>query len=162
MYYPVSRRSCLLIYNIIDTFIRLPFQMFLYTFVYLKRFFTILLLLTFLTSGTELYQLFKLPFLVEHFLKHKEEDGGISFFDFLSLHYTGQVKYDEDYDSDMKLPFKTCSHGESMVINAVVPQLKTALSVKECFVLKNEFYLSDISYLPSSYLGTIFQPPKYS
>lgn len=162
MHYPACRDIILLIYNIINTFFWLSFLVFLYSFVSLKRLLTILLLLIFLTSGTELYQLFKLPFLVEHYLKHKEQDRSISLFDFLALHYKGGIKYDEDYDSDMKLPFKTCCHGESSVINAVVPQYKTPLPVKVCFVLKNEFYLSNVSYLPSSYLAAIWQPPKFS
>lgn len=133
---------------------------FLFTFVQVKRFATILLLFLFVTYGTELYQLYKLPFLVQHFIKHKHEDKNLSLIQFLAIHYTHGDVNDKDMQEDMKLPFKTCCHSSVLTINAVVPQTNTTISIKEIYCLKNEFVECNTQYNPSVLASPIWQPPK--
>ncbi|WAC14013.1 hypothetical protein [Dyadobacter pollutisoli] len=55
---------------------------------------------------TSLYQVFKVPSLISHFVEHKALNHDISFMDFLSMHYWGDDLNDNDDDKDMQLPFK--------------------------------------------------------
>ena len=75
----------------------------------MRKIIAISFLFIYACATTELGQVLKLPVLVQHFIKHKQEDKTITFFAFLNMHYAhGDVK-DADYDEDMKLPFKTCN-----------------------------------------------------
>ncbi len=114
-------------------------------------------------ATTELYQLLKLPFLVEHFMEHKEQNKHITLLDFLYLHYAnGNVK-DADYEKDMKLPFKTQNNHVSINIIGIVASsiMKEIRSPKSNFVQSKLNILSKESFFSSSYLSNIWQPPKY-
>lgn len=66
-----------------------------------------LLMITYLFGGTNACQLLKLPLLVSHFIKHKEENSHITLGSFLKMHYVDPQPLDADYAQDMQLPFKT-------------------------------------------------------
>ncbi len=127
----------------------------------MKNRLVLILLVVFLSSSTEIYQFFKIPFLVEHYLKHKEEGDSLSFLTFLEVHYSHHIKYDEDHEEDSKLPFKSCCHLSTGIgITAVEPCTHLPLSIKEVFCIKNEFFLSNSDLLPASCPVSIWQPPK--
>lgn len=125
----------------------------------MKRIVAIFLLLTLLFTQTELKQLNKLPFMVQHFLMHNQ--NGMTLGQFITHHYfSGENKY-ADYEQDMKLPFKSfdSSHSNSLTI---------ALSVKDNFSFqplitseKNKFALYN-KRIPSPRPADIWQPPKIS
>ena len=52
-------------------------------------------------------ELLKVPFLVEHFQVHKAGDASMTISKFVKIHYGSQNRVYEDYDQDMKLPFKS-------------------------------------------------------
>ena len=58
----------------------------------------------YLVSTTELYQLFKIPELVEHYVEHKNLNPEMTLTAFLKTHYDHPVK-DGDYGKDQRLPF---------------------------------------------------------
>ena len=58
-------------------------------------------------ASTEAKQLFKIPVIFQHFAEHLQENNHLSLLDFLDMHYMHGSPYDQDYDRDMKLPFKT-------------------------------------------------------
>ena len=114
-------------------------------------------------ATTELYQLLKLPFLVEHFMEHKEQNKDITLLDFLSLHYAnGDVK-DADYEEDMKLPFK--SHSNTITTNIVDAMASTVLKItihpKPNFVELKVIIIAKEAIFASSYHSNIWQPPKF-
>jgi hypothetical protein len=114
-------------------------------------------------ATTELYQLLKLPFLVEHFMEHQEQNKDITLLDFLYLHYAnGDVK-DADYEEDMKLPFKSHSNSVTTSIVDVVANtvLKITIHPKPNFVELNVIIISEEAFFASSYHSNIWQPPKF-
>lgn len=115
----------------------------------------------YLLSATEAHQLFKLPVIFAHFKEHKKEDSSITFMRFLDIHYMHGSPKDKDYDRDMQLPFKTSADCASSVSPAFVPffvqhaaPAPIELTVKNTAVTQNQFLLS-------SYLASIWQPPKF-
>ena len=73
----------------------------------MKRCITILCLLVYFFASTEAKQLFKIPVIFQHFAEHQQEDKQLSLLAFLDMHYLHGSPYDQDYDRDMKLPFKS-------------------------------------------------------
>jgi hypothetical protein len=69
-----------------------------------KKLIAILLLSLFLVSTTELYQLLKIPDLVEHYFEHKQMNPEMPVIAFFKAHYEHPVK-DGDDGKDQKLPF---------------------------------------------------------
>ncbi|MBD3748036.1 MAG: hypothetical protein IE931_00930 [Sphingobacteriales bacterium] len=127
----------------------------------LKKYLAILFAFTYLISMTELNQLLKFPLLIQHFAKHKIENPQLSVFGFLAIHYFNGNPHDEDYDQDMRLPFKsdnTCIN----ILGLSTPsqygsELKIILYPKE---IKLNFPSETI--YSSSFLQNIWQPPKNS
>ncbi len=129
----------------------------------MKKILAILFLSVYLISTTELYQLLKLPILIEHYLDHKEKNKEITLFAFLSYHYNGNhLDHDaknDDYDQDRKLPF--ASHTELLTVNIVVSSplyffLKTAVPTSK----KTKLLILNDSQGDSNFLCSIWQPPK--
>lgn len=114
-------------------------------------------------ATTELYQLLKLPVLIEHFMEHKAQNKNITLFEFLCLHYAHGDVRDADYEKDMKLPFKTHSNCFSTNIIAVVVNLtpKITLPVKSNFAELKIIIPSEEITFSSLYHSNIWQPPKF-
>ncbi len=73
----------------------------------MKHWFTLLTAFLFLLGKTELHEFCKMPTLVEHYQQHKINNPGLSFLDYLFLHYGGVHPDDNDNDDDNQLPFKS-------------------------------------------------------
>ena len=114
-------------------------------------------------ATTELYQLLKLPVLIEHFMEHKAQNKNITLFEFLCLHYAHGDVRDADYEKDMKLPFKTHGNCFSTNIIAVVVNLtpKITLPVKSNFAELKIIIPSEEVTFSSLYNSNIWQPPKF-
>jgi len=126
----------------------------------LKKLITLLLLSVFLLSSTELKQLAKLPVLIDHFNEHKAEDQSITFWDFLSIHYAGKTIYDSDYETDMKLPFKSHDGCACSLIIGFIPNNFIFIN-KIIFHEVDAFRIYNESFNASAYLSCIWQPPKF-
>lgn len=127
----------------------------------LKKFIAISILAVYLISSTELHQLLKVPFLVEHFFEHKEQNQDITLWQFLCLHYAEQKTKTADYEKDMKLPFK--SHdGCCASFVAYMPQAIPAVPIiaKPSYHQVQSFRLYKEVFAKSSYLDAIWQPPR--
>jgi hypothetical protein len=101
----------------------------------------------------------KLPFLIQHYFEHKENDNH-SLFYILHLHYfKGDIK-DKDYEEDMKLPFKTYNGC------ATANLLSFFITTSYRFVLKEPassaklYPLYSDNFSSSAFLSSIWQPPK--
>lgn len=126
----------------------------------MKKLIALLLLSVFLLSSTELKQLAKLPVLIDHFNEHKAEDQSITFWEFLSIHYAGKTVYDSDYETDMKLPFKSHDGCAGTYVLGLVSNNFTFFN-KLVFHAVNEFGIYNESFNSSTYLSCIWQPPKF-
>ncbi len=115
----------------------------------------IIFLMIFLVSiQTPLGQLFKLPFLVEHYIKHQKQ-GGASIFSFLADHYSADHR-DGDLPEDEQLPFKNITF-YSIGYAIVTPILQTDVSAP--LPAEKKILLPDI-YTPQQHLASIFHPPR--
>ncbi len=126
----------------------------------LKRFLSISLLSIFLVSATELYQLVKLPLMVEHFKEHRQEDKDITLWAFLCMHYDYAAKPDEDYAKDMTLPFKANDSMINATIADFVPTTFYISPAKKTYASSVQFVTFDEQHISSSFLSNIWQPPK--
>jgi hypothetical protein len=103
---------------------------------------------------TPVGQLFKLPLLVEHFIKHKKQEG-VSMLAFLQDHYSSSHD-DADRPEDETLPFKNIllySIGVALVPAAVSTQLHVALFSQQPIIFP-------LAYTPQQHLASIFHPPR--
>jgi hypothetical protein len=126
----------------------------------LKKFTAILLFTAYLFSTTELHQLLKLPMVFIHFAEHQKENKSISFLRFLDMHYMHGSPRDKDYNEDMKLPFKTADNCTALVSPVLIPQLVQTPAIPVIIPVETKMRIFDAWFNPSSYLSSIWQPPK--
>lgn len=87
----------------------------------MKRGATILLMTVYLFGATNACQLLKLPLLVTHYIKHKQESPYITLDSFIKMHYIDAQPFDADYAQDMQLPFKTTPDTFCLTTPSIVP-----------------------------------------
>ncbi|APA00538.1 MULTISPECIES: hypothetical protein [Flavobacterium] len=130
----------------------------------LKKIITLLFLLFFVYSNTELGQLFKISNLVQHYLEHTnhKQEQPQSFMAFIINHYKNSQKHtDADgHDKHENLPFKT----QTLNLDTVVLTFEEILTI---FTFKKPILISVNQSLPiykewyiSNVLLSIWQPPK--
>lgn len=73
----------------------------------LKKAAAILAISIYLFGATDAYQFLKLPLFITHYVKHIAEDPNTTLGSFIHMHYAGEIVFDDDYQQDMQLPFKT-------------------------------------------------------
>jgi hypothetical protein len=127
----------------------------------LKKVFTILLLVSFLFSNTELHQLCGLPALFQHFMEHKKSEHKISLVDFLKKHYTerNNNKTSGNNDEHKHLPFK--SHDCGAVHSSVNFMEPAVLNFTyQNYIFNQEKITCSDFFHTSVFLSNIWQPPK--
>ena len=115
---------------------------------------TIFLLVLMVSIQTPVGQLFKLPLLIEHYIKHQKQEG-ISLIGFLENHYASDHK-DADLPEDEQLPFKNITFYS--IGYAIVTPILTA-NVFAPLPTEKKILFPDI-YTPQQHLGSIFHPPR--
>lgn len=128
----------------------------------MKKASAILFLSIYLLSTIAAKQLAKLPVVFQHFSEHKQEDKNISFLRFLSIHYLHGSPKDKDYDRDMQLPFKTSHDCISSIAIAFVSIMVPITIAKPVEIILPKSYFVLDQHIQSTYLASIWQPPKYS
>lgn len=126
----------------------------------LRKTLSIFFLTIYLISSTEFNQLMKFPLFIKHFIVHKDQDSQLTLERFIAMHYADQDINDADQDEDMKLPFKTHNTCLSSSSVSFVPANLGDLTIK--VVSSEQKFYSNYheKFLPSSYLSSIWQPPK--
>lgn len=119
----------------------------------MRAFVTICLLVVMVSIQTPVGQLFKLPLLIEHFIKHQTQEG-VSLFAFLHDHYSA-VHNDAELP-DEQLPFKNITF--YAIGYAIVPFFKH-YPVEYIKEKKQQFAYYNFTYT-SAFLSAIWQPPK--
>ncbi len=121
-----------------------------------------MLLTVYLFSFQEFRQVLKLPTLVEHFVKHTLTDPNFSVTNFIEHHYLSGNVVDNDFEQDMKLPFKTMDFNmfssNAFILNK--HNIEDLEQPKKLFTEKksNFFYKKDFI---SEFQFSIFQPPEF-
>lgn len=126
----------------------------------MRKVLAISFLVLYCVTSTELNQLLKIRLLIEHFNEHKTLDEGVSLADFLYMHYTDHDINDNDQDKDMQLPFKSHSDCSSLTSTAFLTQ-QNSLHLCLAPVLAERITVYKRSDFQSSYLSSIWQPPKF-
>jgi len=122
----------------------------------MKRILSIVLISFYVVTFTEMHQLIRLPLLAIHYVEHRTLSEGLSFFEFLELHYSTETAHD---DRDMELPFKDCSHCVAAP-TVVLPSFKIDLVQPVAAYVENVHTSFYKKFIPSSYLSKIWQPPR--
>jgi hypothetical protein len=125
-----------------------------------KKAMSIILLSLYLLCGTEFRELGKLGAFVTHYFEHKENNKDLTLIEFIEIHYSQSNSKYNDYDKDMKLPFKShnCSShqaAESSYLSSINYYIQEPIFIIESLRISREN-----AYLPSSYLSDIWQPPR--
>lgn len=123
----------------------------------MKRLFLYLILLLYINSNTEFFQLLKLPVLFEHYYEHRNETHEISFLDFLYNHYALSDDGDNDMKQDIKLPFKSSTKflSDNFYFFCLM------LLILELFLFRKKMYSSIKKHSVIFEISTlIWQPPK--
>lgn len=124
-----------------------------------KKLISIVFLTLYLVSTTELYQLLKIPVLVEHYFEHKALNPEMPLVAFLKTHYDHPAK-DGDYGKDRKLPF---------IVHSNTLTLLFTLSSGFIFESKNNNFKGSRSHkIPSKdedfcykgFAGSVWEPPR--
>lgn len=106
----------------------------------------------------ETMELSKLPALIAHYTEHKKENPGISFWEFIVLHYENNRHHTEDHEKHSHLPFGAQHHDSSPLqvwyscINFSI-QLST-----EPF--RSKPINSYVNSVENHFLTSIWQPPR--
>lgn len=119
-----------------------------------------LLLILYVSSSTECFELLKIPALMEHFYDHKDENQSMSLWSFLCLHYGHGEVNDKDRDEDMKLPYKSVDCNNGLTHLTLLPEIHFEINrpkYQPKDKSETDFYLSRIY---SSEQESIWQPPK--
>lgn len=120
----------------------------------MRRTIAVSLLVLHLGLFTEMREIVRLPILVEHYLEHRELVPEMSFFHFLTMHYKTDVPHDA---TDMELPFKGCDDSCACP-TFTIPDGRMPVHV---VVVERPVYAAAyVSFIPTSGLDEIFQPPR--
>lgn len=125
----------------------------------MKKYLSIFLLVMYLLAGTQLTELIKIPVLIGHYIEHREE-GKLSFYEFLNIHYSSSEDHHASHESDTKLPFKTCQCNSTVALFLAPCFKEVQKKAKIGFpdLEKTGFYYS-FSYF-SKFYCSIWQPPR--
>jgi hypothetical protein len=129
----------------------------------MKKYLGIFFLSIYLLSSTYGIELFKLPFLFDHFQEHKAKNSSIDFVDFLKMHYAKSNTKDADYQKDMKLPFKTISSGNVITVFLFQENIPFDIERKHDYTNSIQpIFKKYAAPLSKSALFSIWNPPKFT
>ncbi|MBK8621526.1 MAG: hypothetical protein IPN79_07135 [Saprospiraceae bacterium] len=118
------------------------------------------LLITYLFSLTPVKELGKIPVLIFHYYAHVNENPEMTISEFFDIHYAHGIVFDEDYEQDMKLPFKLLDHNQLPVF--IIHEDKECVQILSLyFDNKTHKPFENYRYIKSdAHLHGIFHPPK--
>ena len=122
-----------------------------------KKIIIIFLGVLMLNGSTEIHQLWKLPFLVKHYIHHRNEDPFLSFITFLKIHYTDKDHPDDhDNKDDNQLPFKSIGN----ISHIDTPVLERRITVSGNYYLPEKPSTYYSTGIPDHRSFSIFHPPR--
>ena len=126
----------------------------------MKKLIAAITLIGFLSSTTEVHELFKLQHLVVHYLEHSSKEGDSSFVEFLHIHYSHDHNNHKDEHHDKGcLPFQGDHGCQVNYIGCFSANDPIEVSLKQQIVSIEQQALLP-NFIVSDYLSKIWQPPK--
>jgi hypothetical protein len=122
----------------------------------MKKFAAIFFLFLFI-STTELKEFFRVPALIEHYLKHKNENGSLSLVNFLAIHYVGEKENDNDDREDAQLPFKGVDDSTVSSFFSAEHFFITEAQILPALPYYNSIYSAEV---PVNFGQSLFRPPR--
>jgi hypothetical protein len=107
-----------------------------------------------------MHQILKLPALVSHFAEHTYENLDMTLIDFIVIHYFNDSTKDDDYEKDMRLPFKTVECAASVTLAII--QMQPFSAVQPVILITNSYPSLRNSSIRFNPAADIWQPPKFS
>lgn len=111
-----------------------------------------------LASTTQFSQLYKLPVFFSHYLEHSNNTFSFQELETFIIHHYGGHEMDEDWETDQKLPFMNADRVH--LDPCYVSQFQFALLQENPSHRTSSNIVWENQILISSYLNTIWQPPK--
>ncbi len=120
----------------------------------MRKYVAICLLVLMVSIQTPVGQVFRIPLLIEHLLKHRQQNQ-VSLLDFLNEHYAGDHS-DADLPEDEQLPFKTIIPYH--IGHALVPHF---IKAGQNYLLPLEKLFATPAHITiQQHLASIFHPPR--
>jgi hypothetical protein len=125
-----------------------------------KKLIAAITLIGFLSSTTEVHELFKLQHLVIHYFEHSSKEGNSSFAEFLHVHYSHDHDNHQDEHHDKGcLPFQGDHGCQINYIGLFSSEEPVDVTLKQQVIsIKQQPLLPN--FIVSDYLSKIWQPPK--
>lgn len=119
----------------------------------------LLILVVVAGSLTDLHDLAKVPYLLQHYNQHKSKDSRFSATEFFDLHYGNLAEeHDkEEHEQHKGLPFKAPDHTSIHSTIFLTERQNPAIDLNETTVGYTNFYHPIFS---SEFHQSIFQPPR--
>jgi hypothetical protein len=124
-----------------------------------KKCLSIFLVATYLLAGTQFTELIKIPVLVGHYIEHWEE-GKLSFYEFIKIHYSNSENHHESHESDSKLPFKTYQCSSTFAVFPAPFFQEIQKKDRTGFPEKRNKGFSYSFFYSSKFHSSIWQPPR--
>ena len=122
-----------------------------------KKIITIFLGILILNGSTEIHQLWKLPFLVKHYINHRNEDPFLSFITFLKIHYSDKDHPDDNDDKDdNELPFKSIGN----ISHIDIPVIEKRIDATGNYYVREKLSTYCLKLIPEHRSFSIFHPPR--
>lgn len=120
----------------------------------------LILLVTFmqLSSTTQFSQLYKLPVFFSHFLEHSNNTFTYQELETFIIHHYGGHEIDEDWETDQKLPFMNADRVH--LDPCYVSNFQFLIGTNHSSNATSLHIICEDQILISTYLNTIWQPPK--
>ena len=115
-----------------------------------------ILLLSLFTAQTELGQLYRLPYAVQHYATHRQEAKGMTLLQFLLEHYNNQHQ-DDDMAADKQLPFN--NFNPLSITSIYMPAAPTDVAFQPLQIFQKPF-TPFIKKKLSQHSFAIFHPPQ--
>lgn len=113
-------------------------------------------------SNHELCQFLKLPFLVQHYYQHREENKELGFIEFIENHYSEDVATHQDNQKHQHLPFKCHDDCIGISAPAIIGSSFCVFITAPLNEYQTYFPVQGQIIITSSYLSSIWQPPRIS
>jgi hypothetical protein len=125
-----------------------------------KRIFSIIFFLVYLTAYGEGHQLMRIPYLVKHFKVHQQNDPDMAFAKFIKIHYLQPIQVDDDFQQDQQLPFRTIDC--NMLFASFCYTAPATIDIKLPEFTTEKTFTSLIVFIPEYKTFGVFQPPRYA
>ncbi len=126
----------------------------------MKQFSVRLLVFICIISFSPMKEVIKAPLVVIHYLEHIAEYPQMTWHQFYFMHYTVEIHFDEDYEHDRQLPFKSYEYS-SLPFFVISENIENFChNVTYDFDIKNTLNTVYQFTVKDANLHGIFHPPK--